>query len=371
MGNQLTRENSFPLAQLPEAKFKELTEDSYTVIRSSGEMQDGFRIPRAGHYCKDRQTTGWMGADAWDGLKDSKTIAAEQAAGEVHPGPYKKWKVHLVKFLDPPNENYCDVCGWRTMMPDNGVGAYKNERTFWPTRLTTLEQKELWWSEMDALLNSLKRQADLSPEERAEIKAADAARDEEVNGSHHRALDAEYKKIHAEQNMAHGGSEVAKVAEVAEMTPHEEKAMYATRHLWWKAFDAEAAELRAVIKAEREAQGLPTEMAAVYAQLETDHIMGAKQREVVAATPSGTPYIWPSGTALKIWEASETRARAKIQDEVNLLFPTFSSQQKQDRVEYALKNPDYWAPWREWLKTTTPEQRLKQEQASDWALRHG
>ena len=164
---------------------------------------------------------------------------------------------------------------------------------------------------------------------------------------------------------------MAEVAEVAEMTPQQEKAMYATRHVWWAAFDAEAAELRAVIKAEREAQGLPTEMATVYAQLEADYIMSAKQKEVVAATPPGTPYIWPSGTALKIWEASETRARAKIQDEVNLIFPSFSSQQKQDRVDYALKNPDYWAPWREWLKTTTPEQRQKEWDASDWALRHG
>ena len=364
MGNQLTRENSFPLAQLPKDKFQELTEDSYTVIRSSGEMQDGFRIPRAGHYCKDRQTTGWMAAHAWDGLKDSQTAATEQAAGEVHIEPFKKWKVHLVKFSDPPNENYCDVCGWRTMMPDNGIGAPKNERTFWPTRLTTLEQKELWWSEMDALLNSLKRQADLSPEERDEIKAADAARDEVVNGSHRRTLDAEYKKIHDEQKMAHGASE-------AKLPDLDEKAVYAARHTWWAAFDAEAAELRAAIKAEREAQGLPTEIAAVYAQLETDNIMGAKQREVVAATPSGAPYIWPSGTALKIWEASEARARAKVQDEVNLLFPTFSPQQKQDRTDYAIKNPDYWAPWREWLKTTTPEERQKQWDASDWALRHG
>ena len=363
MGNQLTRENSFPLAQLPVAKFNELTEDSYTVIRSSGEMQDGFRIPRAGHYCKQmaEQTPGWQHAHASDGLKDSQTVAAEQAAGEVNPGPFRKWKVHLVKFSDDPSQNTCDVCGWRTMMPDNGIGAFKNGRTFWPTRLTTPEQKEVWWSEMDALLNSLKRTADLSPEESAEIEAADALRDEETNGPLRQAMAAESEKIQNEAKMAHQGN--------AERV--DEKAVYAARHAWWRAFDAEAAELRSVIKAEREAQGLPTEIATVYAQLETDNIMGAKQKEVVAATPPGTPYIWPSGTALKIWEASEARARAKIQDEVNLAFPSFSPLQKHDRADYAFKNPDYWAPWREWLKTTTPEERLKQEQDSDWALRHG
>jgi hypothetical protein len=363
MGNQLTRDNSFPLAQLPVAKFKELTEDSYTVIRTNGEAQEGFRIPRAGHYCKqdDSQRPSWEHAHAWDGLKDSQTIATEQAAGEVNPGPYKKWKVHLVKFSEDPSQNRCDVCGWRTMMPDNGIGAFKNQRSFWPTRLTTPEEKEAWWSEMDALLNSLKRFADLSPEEVAEIRAADAARDEEVNGDLRRAIAAEHEKIENEQRMAHQ----------ANAEGVDEKDVYAARHVWWGAFDAEAAELKAAIKAEREAQGLSPEIAAVYAKSVADDIMGAKQREVVAATPSGAPYIWPSGTAVKIWEASAIRARAKVEDEVNLAFPKFSPQQKQDRADYAIKNPDYWAPWSQWLKTTTPEQRLKQEQDSDWALRHG
>jgi hypothetical protein len=167
----LTRENAFSLRQLPAAKFEELTGDSYTVIRSDGSVQDGFRIPTVGHYCGDKQLTGWQNAHAWDSLEDSKTIAAEQAEGEVQVKPFKKWKVHLVKFSEIPGYHCCDVCGWRTMMPDNGVGAYKNQRTFWPTRLTTPEEREAWWLEMDAVLNSLKRTADLSPDERAAINA--------------------------------------------------------------------------------------------------------------------------------------------------------------------------------------------------------
>ena len=290
MGNQLTKENTFNLAQLPAAKFDELTGDSYTVIRTSGELQDGFRIPRAGHYCKEKciQEPVWMAAHAWDG-KDSHAIAAE---GDVQVEHFAKWKVHLVKFLEIPGYHCCDVCGWRTMMPD-GVGAPKANRTFWPTRLTTPEEREAWWLEMDALLRTLKRSADLSPEENAALKASDALRDEEVNGPHRRAIAAEYEKIDKER-------ELRQEAEA-------EKAEMAVRHTWWAAFDAEATELRAAIKAAKEAEGLSAEAATAYAKSVADDIMGAKQRDVVAATPPGTPYIWPSGTAIQIWEAGRAR----------------------------------------------------------------
>ena len=295
MGNQLTKENTFNLAQLPAAKFDELTGDSYTVIRTSGELQDGFRIPRAGHYCKEKfiQEPVWQGAHAWDGLNDAKTAAAQQAEGDVHVEPFAKWKVHLVKFSEA--HHCCDVCGWRTMMPDNGVGAYKNQRTFWPTRLTTPEEREAWWLEMDALLRTLKRTADLTPEEKAALKASDALRDEEVNGPHRRVIAAEYEKIDNELRLRQEAE-----ADKAEM---------ATRHAWWAAFDAEAAELRAAIKAAKEAEGLSAEAATAYAKSVGDDIMGAKQRDVVAATPPGTPYIWPSGTAIQIWEAGRARTQ--------------------------------------------------------------
>ena len=144
MGNQLTKENSFNLAQLPAAKFDELTSDSYTVIRTSGEEQTGFRIPRAGHYCKEKfiQEPVWQAAHAWDS-KDSHAIAAE---GDINVEQFAKWKVHLVKFSEV--HHCCDVCGWRTMMP--GAGGPKSNRSFWPTRLTTPEEREAWWLETKA-----------------------------------------------------------------------------------------------------------------------------------------------------------------------------------------------------------------------------
>ena len=310
MGNQLTKENSFPLAQLPAAKFDELTNDSYTVIRTSGEEQTGFRIPRAGHYCREKciQETVWPGAHAWDSLQDSQTIAAKQEEGDAQLEPFKKWKVHLVKFSERPGYNCCDVCGWRTMMPDNGVGAYKNQRTFWPTRLTTPEEREAWWLEMDALLNSLKRTADLSPAEKAAINAADALRDEEINGPMRRLRDAEIEKYMREHRQSQGITEEQHAQRVAE----EGRAEMAARHAWWEAFDAEHAELKAVIKADKEEEGLSPEAAKAYAKSVSDDIMGAKQRDVLAEIPEGAPKIWPSGTAVQIWKAQQAAAKARV-----------------------------------------------------------
>jgi hypothetical protein len=39
------------------------------------------------------------------------------------------------------------VCGWRFHASGN--------RSFWPTRLTTQEEKEEWWTELDTQLNTL------------------------------------------------------------------------------------------------------------------------------------------------------------------------------------------------------------------------
>jgi hypothetical protein len=332
--------------------------DPDLLIRTSGEHQTGFRIPRAGHYCKEMngQNPGWAAAHAWDSLRDSQTIAAEQGEGHFQLEPFKKWKVHLVKISERPGYNCCEVCGWRTMMPDNGVGAYKNQRTFWPTRLTTPEEREAWWLEMDALLNSLKRTADLSPEEKAAINAADAVRDEEVNGPMRRSRDAEIEKFMREHEQSQRITEA-----------QAEKADMAARHAWWKAFDTEHAELKAAIKADKEAEGMPPEQAALFAISVSNDIMGAKQRDVLAAIPEGAVKVWPSGTALEIWATQ--KAKAKILAEVKLAFPTFSLEDQERRAEYAFKNPNYWAPWSQWVQTTTPEQRAKRRiQDQDWGM---
>ena len=338
MGNKPTKENTFPLAQLPAAKYEELTSDSYTVLRTSGELDEGFRIPRAGHICKEdapqgfrkrpyepQPEPGWVHAHAWDGQKDSQTIASDQASGNVQLEPFTKWKVHLVKYRE--GSDICDVCGWRTMMPDSGVGAPKPTRTFWPTRLKP-EEREAWWLEMDALLGSLKRYSDLTPSERANMSKADTVESQEPD-----------------EDAA-------------------ERAEFAARHSWWAAFDAEHAALKAVIKADKEAEGLSPEEAALFAKSVSDDIMGKKQRDVLAAIPEGAPKIWPSG-AIEIWVTQ--KAKARILAEVKLAFPDLSLEDQEKRTDYAYKNPEYWYPYSSWLKATTPEERVKQMAYANWA----
>ena len=381
MGNTPTKENTFPLAQLPPAKFEELTSDSYTVLRTSGELEEGFRIPRAGHFCKHEQYASWQHAHAWDGQKESQAIVADQASGNVHLEPYVKWKVHLVKYMEGTQN--CDVCGWRTMMPDSDVGAAKPNRTFWPTRLKP-EEREAWWLEMDALLRSLQRYADLTPSQRIQIKEADAVRDEEVNGDYRRAIEAKTEEFMKEHLLAEGvneaergaqqriaafaaavAAEEAAEAKEAETALAAEKAEYAARHAWWAAFDAEHAELKAAIKAVKDAEGMAPEAAALFAKSVSDDIMGKKQKDVLAEIPDGAPKIWPGGTAVQIWAKQEEKAR--VLAEVKLAFPDFSLQDQEKRAEYAFQNPEYWAPYRAWLKTTTPEQRVTQMAYSTWA----
>ena len=336
MGNQMMKQDAFPLRQLPAAKFQELISDSYTVIRSDRQIQDGFCIPAVGHYCKDKQETGWQHAHAWDGIN-----SAQQSEAQV------KWKVHLLRYRDP-SKNCCDVCGWRTMMP--------GQRMFWPTRLTTPEEREAWWLEMDALLASLKRNTDLPSSEKGAILASDALLDEEVNGPLRREIDATIEEFYREQKVKQQERKV-QAAEMAE------------RHAWWVAFDAEHKELKAAIKADKEAEGCSSDAADFFARSVSDDIMGAKQRKVLAEIPPGAPKIWPPGTAVQIWATQQ--ARAKILAEVKLAFPTFSLEDQEKRADYAFENPAGWAPWREYLKTTTPEERVAREMASDWALRHG
>ena len=324
MGNNVSTPDCFVWAQLPKEKFEELLAERFTVIRTSGEKQDGWRIPSTSHFCHEGKWVKYH-AHAWDHLTDGK--------GE------KSWRFHMV-LEDSPGAMHC--CGWRRV------------RTFWPTRLTTPEQREAWWLEMDALLASLKRTADLSEDERAAIESWEALRDEEVNGPLRREIAAKIDEFYKE----HETKQEERRLEAAEM---------ASRHAWWNAFDAEHAELKAAIKADKEAEGMPPEQAALFAISVSNDIMGAKQRDVLAAIPEGAAKVWPSGTALEIWATQ--KAKAKILAEVKLAFPTFSLEDQERRADYAFKNPNYWAPWRQWVQTTTPEQRAKRRiQDQDWGM---
>jgi hypothetical protein len=133
MGNQVSFPDCCLLSQLPRQKFAELLAERFTVIRTSGEEQGGWRISSEPHTC--RGVVGKAHAHVWDHTVDGE--------GKID------WRCHMV--LDAEGVEHC--CGWRRFGPGN--------RTFWPTRLTTQEEKETWWAEFDALMPTLKRMREM------------------------------------------------------------------------------------------------------------------------------------------------------------------------------------------------------------------
>ena len=154
MGNGVSTPDCFMLSQLPAEKFDELTAESFTVIRTSGEHQTGWRIPSTSHGCHQGILVNHH-AHVWDHTTNGQ--------GE------KNWRFHMIWDGRASDlEQHC--CGWRHCEP--------GDRTFWPTRLTTEEEKEAWWTELDTLVGTLKRNRDLSEEEWFLLAAAQKAREE-------------------------------------------------------------------------------------------------------------------------------------------------------------------------------------------------
>jgi hypothetical protein len=130
MGNQVSYRDCCLLSQLPPEKFAELLAERFTVVRTSGEKQNGWRISSETHTCGG--VPGKAHAHVWDHTVDGE--------GKID------WRCHMVLDEDDTLKH---CCGWRRFGPGN--------RTFWPTRLTTEEEKELWWAEFDALAATLKK----------------------------------------------------------------------------------------------------------------------------------------------------------------------------------------------------------------------
>lgn len=209
MGNNVSTPDCFVLSQIPSDKFAELLAENFTVIRTSGEHQTGWRIPSVTHTCHDGKWSKYH-AHVWDSTSHDKGV--------------KKWRFHMVR--DVENEH---VCGWRYSEPGN--------HTFWPTRLTTDEEKEAWWAMLDSLVATLKRTREMSDAEWIPLYEAQQVREADEGAALAEALGWEEErplrmaKIEAQRQAA--------IAIDPEM---------ASRHAFWKEFDAERDRLLANLK---------------------------------------------------------------------------------------------------------------------------
>jgi hypothetical protein len=136
MGATISRENCVDLRELPLADLYALLNETYTVIRTSGEEEEGWKIRDTQHKC-GLVVPGCYGPYATNQYESRDGI--------------KHWKF----FMD--NGSCCDdedhnhrphACGYRTC--DEG------RRTFWPTRLKP-DQREGWWRWLDERVRSLQK----------------------------------------------------------------------------------------------------------------------------------------------------------------------------------------------------------------------
>ena len=157
---------------LPAEVYQELTSETYTVIRTSGLHQQGWRIPTEPHEncvaCANDPF--YMHGLACNRIHPNGCLASLD--DERYP-----WRVYMVFDGQwSAMENKKHACGWRHSTP--------GERSFWPTRLDgDAEAQEAWGLRLDGLLNSLKSRDELQADEKA-IQDAEAERLRELEAAY-------------------------------------------------------------------------------------------------------------------------------------------------------------------------------------------
>jgi hypothetical protein len=185
MGQKLTRSACVNLRDLPAEVYEELISETYTVIRTSGLHQQGWRIPTEPHEdCPaEMRDSFYMQSLACNRINPSGYLAAFDE--QRYP-----WRVYMVfdgQWSGMENKKH--ACGWRHSTP--------GERSFWPTRLDgDAEAQEAWALRLDGLLNGLKSQDDLEASEKAaaEATAAKAAAKVAAEAERLRDLEAKYQE---------------------------------------------------------------------------------------------------------------------------------------------------------------------------------
>ena len=144
MGNTVSRNRCLSLSDLPASEFQKLLNDSYTVQRTSKDPTD----PRPGEPgFNGYEEDGWLIRDRCH--SNRCRIGGWEAAHAYNSSETgKNWSFFMDNDCNKQNDlEILHACGWR---PCN-----VNRRSFWPTRLKTIEERELWWKWLDGLMDTL------------------------------------------------------------------------------------------------------------------------------------------------------------------------------------------------------------------------
>jgi hypothetical protein len=143
MGQQVSREMSIDLFDLPVDYYAKLIRTSFTVRRTDGREQGGWQIPAVRD--PDREAT--------DRRMGNEDFVASHACRELRvkeecvPYDSRPWNVFMVRD-QPMEEKDKKLWGWRKLNPQLPA-------PFWPTELTTEEEREAWKLEFCQKLSSL------------------------------------------------------------------------------------------------------------------------------------------------------------------------------------------------------------------------
>jgi hypothetical protein len=168
MGNSLNSNHCVLLSDLPKDDYDALTGDTYTVVRTDGRVQEGWRIPTEVHECV--------------ALARATFLPACHATSRVKEGGFADpnmtvrhmWRMHMT--FDKEGEH---ACGWRHL----GLGA---DFTFWPTRLSgdvNEGKRTEWLTSLLNKLNTLKSPDEIQAAQEAAVKAEAAALNTEAAGA--------------------------------------------------------------------------------------------------------------------------------------------------------------------------------------------
>lgn len=151
MGGNISKAHCYDLRDLPADVLNKITSEKYSVLRTSGEVDDGWMISTE-EMCEKGIASGYNGwedacaTNFYDDRYGVKGMKFFMSNGWGN-GVYSAAKVQETRR--PYHEH---LHGWRS--------NYEGRRTFWPTRITTEAEKEEWFLWLDAQLLGLKTYAE-------------------------------------------------------------------------------------------------------------------------------------------------------------------------------------------------------------------
>ena len=154
------------LSDLPLEEYIELIKEPFTVVRTDGRVQDGWQIPAVRDPNRDLQGI-WVASHAKKfsigelPFDKSKTQKLENGL----------WRVFMVCKRLGGEEKY--VWGWRECPADGPV-------KFWPTRLTTEEERNTWRNSFREKLDTLQVYEEQSEEKQNALNALQFKKDSVV-----------------------------------------------------------------------------------------------------------------------------------------------------------------------------------------------